>query len=61
MLADNEGMNMEGAVLVALIEFVGSVASGNLFGTLRLYKSLFQLPDAPFVPEGTYASMKEGN
>ena len=31
VLTDNEGVNMEGAVLIALVQFVGTVASGYLF------------------------------
>ena len=41
VLTDNEGVNMEGAVLIAFVQFVGAVASGYLFRSLRLYKSLF--------------------
>ena len=41
VLTDNEGVNMEGAVLVTFVQFVGAVASGYLFCSLWLYKSLF--------------------
>ena len=61
MLADDEGVNMEGAVLIAFVQFVGAVASGYLFRSLGLYKSLFQVPDAPFEPVGTDSAMKEGD